>query len=115
MRNYSTITTNLFQSFDINVGEYSQTVKIDDVVQALAVAFQTEPAAVHEAFRQICVDGVAMNSRLCRSEESVLIDLYEFAKGTYVPQAGAWGQSTRVFSYHNINTGATVMWVDFRA
>lgn len=112
MRNFSSIAKTCFSSYDINHGEYTKSVLVDDVLKALATAFESKYREVDEAFTLIVrsLDADVYTEYLSYSEQRVLLDLYEFVKLTLEPRNFSHKVPTAVFQYINMSTGATVVW-----
>lgn len=111
MRNFSSIAKTCFSSYDINCGEYTNSVPVGDVLKALAKAFESKYHEVDEAFTLIVRSMDAdVYTRLTISETSVLLDLYEFVKLIAEPRSFTYKVPTAVFQYVNMSTGATVVW-----
>jgi hypothetical protein len=115
MRNFVTVRGAQFQTYTINLGEYSEScVSLRDVVGALAVAFDTSIALVRKSWEMEACTGQLHSDILNPSEFEVLIELLGFS--AFVSSSmGNQGRdtTTRVFHYSNLNTGKAVTWVHF--
>lgn len=111
MKNFSSIGKTRFSSYDISCGEYSNTVSVEDVLKALARAFESKYQTVDEAFTLIVRSLDAdVYTKLTPSEECVLLNLYEFVKLIAEPRNFSYEEPTAVFQYVNLNTGVSVVW-----
>lgn len=106
MRNFSASNTINFVSYNVNGSEYCHDVSTQKVVEALALAFETRLDLVCKALSE-ARDGQGWSEHISNGEFEVLVELHGFE--LYVAQATEESVS-RVFSYHNLNTGKSVIW-----
>lgn len=114
MRNFHQISNVSFETYTINCGEYvSDDVDVTVVMQAVGSAFETAPALMSAAWRDVC-EGEAFTVHIAPSEYDVLVSLLEFS--CFVAESiRTDGKTTKskVFSYFNLNTGKSVVWAHF--
>jgi len=114
MRNFSSISNATFESYTINGGEYqSDSPAITDVLTALAEAFETPLGLVAQAWRDVAINGkVSAHVGTSESEDEVLLKLFDFARFVELSiREDGWKTKSKVFSYYNLNTGGSVIWL----
>lgn len=127
MRNFSSVTTVpfTFTTFNCNQEYYggNPSELIEEVLEALAKAFETNVRLVKRTYIaavKFKLDPVAFNISLLDdemnlitpSEHRVIDDLIEFfdlARKCYDDYFNS-DSGSMVFSYHNLNTGKSVIW-----
>lgn len=113
MRNFSTNSKVHFQSYNVNCGEYVNSVDAKLVVMALAEAFETHTSLVLKAWD----DAVLLreySDHISPSEYEVLVDLEKFSEfERKAVDDDSLQVESRSFIYINLNTGRTVVWSFF--
>ena len=114
MRNFHHVSKPNFTSYNINYGEYvSDGPSIAEVLHALSLAFETPYKKVGDAWLEV-LQGSESSAFIAPSEYEVLVALYEFSR--FVDHSIASNElfgDSRAFSYVNLNTGKSVVWVHF--
>ena len=112
MRNYSASNTIQFITADVNMGEYVYNdVDTGDVVMALAEAFQTPKPLVFKAWAD-ALNGQTYTEHIAASEFQVLYELLAFSQSIeYIMNNDVTSEASNcAFTYHNLNTGRSVIW-----
>jgi hypothetical protein len=107
MRNFTASNTLSFVTYNVNGGEYCRDADFfGELVSAIADAFESPLSLVHRAFTDALCDQEFIEY-LAPSEYAVVKEFCAF--GLWVASSDERTQS-RVCSYHNLNTGKSVIW-----
>jgi hypothetical protein len=116
MRNFSSTSNVDFESsilFAADSDRYVSDINVQKVVLKLAEVFETDVQHVKGAWNSVIL-GKDYDDMITCSEYRVLEELYEFA--LFVQQSIRENGSkfkTRAFTYFNLNTGKSVVWVHY--
>lgn len=113
MRNFSSISTMPFVSFNVNHHEYVQDVNPMGPLFALAKAFQTDARVVQDAYMALLAgdESNAVFGKICNSEVSVLLDFVSFVNSVQKMGSILENGHSITFTYCNLNTGVSVTWL----
>jgi hypothetical protein len=117
MRHFHTNAHVNFSTYTVNGGEYVsfEDTIIAEVLVALSAAFgYSDSLAVKKSFGNEVLRWAEFSTILSANEYEVLVAAYQFYHFVKlsVESRGVDTQS-RVFSYHNLNTGKSVVWSHF--